>query len=77
MLFYFNEDGIFIFWLSSGQLIVTLANLEGEESFDISCVGHAEEVVQEKICDDELILIKGYLYPYILCFLVISYTQLT
>lgn len=44
---------------TGGQLIVTLANLEGEESFDISCVGHAEEVVQEKICDDELILIKG------------------
>ncbi|KAM4695129.1 T-complex protein 1 subunit alpha [Discoglossus pictus] len=37
----------------------TLANLEGEESFDVSMVGQAEEVVQERICDDELILVKN------------------
>jgi len=36
-----------------------LANLEGEESFDASLLGHCEEVSQERICDDELILIKG------------------
>lgn len=36
----------------------TLANLEGEESFEASMLGQAEEVVQERICDDELILIK-------------------
>jgi len=35
-----------------------LANLEGEESFDASLLGHSEEVAQERICDDELILIK-------------------
>lgn len=38
---------------------MTLANLEGEESFDASMLGNAEEVVQERICDDELILVKG------------------
>lgn len=38
---------------------MTLANLEGEESFDASMLGSAEEVVQERICDDELILVKG------------------
>ena len=32
--------------------------MEGEESFDASMLGHAEEVVQERISDDELILIK-------------------
>ncbi|XP_069810942.1 T-complex protein 1 subunit alpha [Dendropsophus ebraccatus] len=37
----------------------TLANLEGEESFDASMLGQAEEVVQERICDDELILVKN------------------
>lgn len=37
----------------------TLANLEGEESFEASMLGQAEEVVQERICDDELILIKN------------------
>uniref|UniRef100_A0A8C5MB54 T-complex protein 1 subunit alpha n=1 Tax=Leptobrachium leishanense TaxID=445787 RepID=A0A8C5MB54_9ANUR len=36
-----------------------LANLEGEESFEVSMLGQAEEVVQERICDDELILIKN------------------
>ena len=31
--------------------------MEGEETFDASMMGQAEEVVQERICDDELILI--------------------
>lgn len=44
---------------TGGQLVMTLANLEGEESFDASMLGNAEEVVQERICDDELILVKG------------------
>lgn len=44
---------------TGGQLLSTLANMDGEESFEASSVGHAEEVVQERICDDELILIKG------------------
>jgi len=37
-----------------------MANLEGEETFEASFLGQADEVVQERICDDELILIKGY-----------------
>ena len=45
--------------LSLASLVVSLANLEGEESFDSSLLGSAEQVIQEKICDDELILIKG------------------
>lgn len=43
---------------TGAQLLVSLANMEGEESFDATMLGEAEEVVQEKICDDELILIK-------------------
>lgn len=43
---------------TGAQLLVSLANMEGEESFDASMLGEAEEVVQEKVCDDELILIK-------------------
>lgn len=39
-------------------ILSTLANLEGEETFEASMLGQAEEVVQERICDDELILIK-------------------
>ncbi|EAA08611.4 T-complex protein 1 subunit alpha [Anopheles arabiensis] len=39
--------------------LTSLTNMEGEESFDASYVGEAAEVVQEFICDDELILIRG------------------
>ena len=31
----------------------------GEESFEASSVGEAAEVSTERICDDELIIIKG------------------
>lgn len=44
---------------TGGQLISSLANLEGEETFEASYLGFAEEVIQERISDDELILIKG------------------
>ena len=44
---------------TGGQLISSLANLEGEESFEATYLGTADEVVQERISDDELILIKG------------------
>lgn len=44
---------------TGATICATLANLEGEESFEASMLGQAEEVVQERICDDELILIKN------------------
>ncbi|NP_001079566.1 t-complex 1 L homeolog [Xenopus laevis] len=44
---------------TGATLLSTLANLEGEESFEASMLGQAEEVVQERICDDELILVKN------------------
>lgn len=43
---------------TGATMALTLANLEGEESFDASMLGQADEVVQERICDDELIVIK-------------------
>ncbi|MCO5556279.1 hypothetical protein L7F22_009825 [Adiantum nelumboides] len=36
-----------------------LANLEGEETFEASNLGSADEVSQERVSDDELILIRG------------------
>uniref|UniRef100_A0A182PD72 T-complex protein 1 subunit alpha n=1 Tax=Anopheles epiroticus TaxID=199890 RepID=A0A182PD72_9DIPT len=39
--------------------LTSLTNMEGEESFEASYVGEAAEVVQEFICDDELIMIRG------------------
>jgi len=44
---------------TGATFVTSLANLEGEESFEISYLGEAAEVAQERICDDELILIKG------------------
>lgn len=46
---------------TGAQFLSTLANLEGEETFEASMLGNAEEVIQERISDDELILIKKYL----------------
>merc|ERR1712062_821279 len=44
---------------TGATLITSLANLEGEESFEASYIGEAAEVSQERICDDELIMVRG------------------
>ena len=33
--------------------------MDGGESIDASVIGSADEVVQERVCDDELIVIRG------------------
>ncbi|KAJ4981143.1 hypothetical protein NE237_031980 [Protea cynaroides] len=37
----------------------TYADMEGEETFDLTLLGHAKEVVEERIADDDVIMIKG------------------
>lgn len=44
---------------TGASYLTSLTNMDGEESFEASMVGEAAEVVQELVCDDELILIKG------------------
>lgn len=44
---------------TGATMISTLSNLDGDEVFEASYLGNAEEVVQERISDDELILVKG------------------
>lgn len=44
---------------TGATLVSSLANLEGEETFESSLLGSAEEVVQDRVGDDELILVKG------------------
>lgn len=44
---------------TGASLVSTLANLEGEETFEASALGTADEVVQTRISDDECILVKG------------------
>lgn len=44
---------------SGATLLSTLSDLNGDEKFEPSYLGYAEEVAQERISDDECILIKG------------------
>jgi T-complex protein 1 subunit alpha len=44
---------------TGGQIILTLADLEGAESFDVSLLGEAESVAQERVASNELIIIRG------------------
>jgi T-complex protein 1 subunit alpha len=44
---------------TGATMISSLSNLEGEEIFEASSLGFAEEVSQERIGDDECILVKG------------------
>lgn len=44
---------------TGATLVSSLANLDGDETFEKEYLGYAEEVVQERISDDELILVKG------------------
>ncbi|GMG39613.1 unnamed protein product [Ambrosiozyma monospora] len=44
---------------TGATLVGSMSNLEGDETFESSSLGYAEEVVQEKFSDDECILIKG------------------
>ncbi|RMD42710.1 hypothetical protein DV735_g2436, partial [Chaetothyriales sp. CBS 134920] len=44
---------------TGATLISTLSDLNGDEKFEASSLGLADEVVQERISDDECILVKG------------------
>ncbi|GAM85134.1 hypothetical protein ANO11243_031380 [Dothideomycetidae sp. 11243] len=44
---------------TGATLVSALSDLNGDEKFDASNLGSAEEVVQERISDDECILVKG------------------
>lgn len=44
---------------TGGQLVLTLADMDGEESFDPANLGEAAEVSEERVGDGELIYIKG------------------
>ncbi|KAI9667619.1 MAG: T-complex protein 1 subunit alpha [Bathelium mastoideum] len=44
---------------TGATLVSSLSDLNGDEKFEASNLGQAEEVVQERISDDECILVKG------------------
>lgn len=51
---------------TGAAFVTSLTNMDGEEVFDASMMGEAAEVVQERISDDELILIKGLVVIFIM-----------
>ncbi|KAL3478624.1 chaperonin Cpn60/TCP-1 family [Aspergillus californicus] len=44
---------------TGATLVNSLSDLNGDEKFEASSLGHADEVVQDRISDDECILVKG------------------
>lgn len=44
---------------TGATMVLTLANLDGDETFEPAYLGYADEVVQTRISDDECILVKG------------------
>lgn len=45
---------------SGAQLLMTMANMDGEETFESNLLGEAEEVCVEWVSDNEIVLVKGY-----------------
>lgn len=44
---------------TGGQVVVTMADMEGNESFDSAVLGHCAEVAEERVGDGELLYFRG------------------
>ncbi|CAH2053254.1 unnamed protein product [Thlaspi arvense] len=54
-----KEDMRHVAKATGATLVTTFADMEGEETFDPAHLGTADEVVEERIADDDVVLIKG------------------
>ncbi|KAJ4960302.1 hypothetical protein NE237_020212 [Protea cynaroides] len=54
-----KEDLRHVAKATGATVVSTFADMEGEETFDSSLLGLADEVVEERISDDDVIMIKG------------------
>ncbi|KAK3195114.1 hypothetical protein Dsin_026424 [Dipteronia sinensis] len=54
-----KEDMRHIAKATGATMVSTFADMEGEETFDSSFLGSADEVVEERVADDDVIMIKG------------------
>lgn len=54
-----KEDMRHIAKATGATVVSTFADMEGEETFDSSLLGSADEVVEERVADDDVIMIKG------------------
>lgn len=44
---------------AGGTIVSSLATLEGDEAYEKENLGYADVVAQERVCDDELLIIRG------------------
>ncbi|KAF6164084.1 hypothetical protein GIB67_017668 [Kingdonia uniflora] len=54
-----KEDLRHVAKATGATAVSTFADMEGDETFDASFLGSANEVIEERISDDDVILIKG------------------
>ncbi|KAJ4783288.1 T-complex protein 1 subunit alpha [Rhynchospora pubera] len=54
-----KEDVRHVAKATGATVVTTFADMEGEETFDSSFLGHADEVVEERIADDDVVMVKG------------------
>ncbi|KAK4738581.1 hypothetical protein R3W88_002278 [Solanum pinnatisectum] len=54
-----KEDLRHVAKATGATVVSTFADMEGEETFEPSFLGHADEVVEERIADDDVIMVKG------------------
>jgi len=54
-----NADMKRIAKATGGKVVVTMADMEGEEGFDASNLGSCEEVAEERVGDGELLFFRG------------------
>lgn len=44
---------------TGASIVMTLADMDGNETFDASSLGYADEVVEESVSDNDMIMIRG------------------
>lgn len=54
-----KEDMNRIAKATGGKVVVTMADMEGDEVFDAACLGHCAEVSEERVGDGELLYFRG------------------
>lgn len=54
-----KEDLRHVAKATGATVVSTFADMEGEETFEPSFLGNADEVVEERIADDDVIMVKG------------------
>ncbi|XP_027345739.1 T-complex protein 1 subunit alpha-like [Abrus precatorius] len=54
-----KEDMRHVAKATGATLVSTFADMEGEETFEPSFLGYADEVVEEPVADDAVVMIKG------------------